>query len=160
MAYTDADLAAILRNPDISADDDRAHAKPTQAQSLMAQVGIRSEHDLQAAIMAEVNRLALGDDKWARLFAVPNGGQRSAATAGRLKAEGVRAGVPDLLWPLRRHNYVGLAMELKVGRNAPTTLQMGWLEWLGDNGWYACVIRDDPAQALHILKWYCERVEP
>ena len=43
MAYTDADLAAILRNPDISADDDRAHAKPTQAQTLLAQVGIRSE---------------------------------------------------------------------------------------------------------------------
>jgi hypothetical protein len=31
------------------------------------------------------------------LFAVPNGGARSKATAGRLKAEGVVAGVSDLI---------------------------------------------------------------
>ena len=30
---------------------------------------------------------------------VPNGGQRSAATAGRLKSEGVRPGVPDIHLP-------------------------------------------------------------
>ena len=33
------------------------------------------------------------------LLAIPNGGWRSPATAGRLKAEGVRAGVPDLFVP-------------------------------------------------------------
>lgn len=33
------------------------------------------------------------------IFAIPNGGQRSAATAGRLKAEGVMPGVPDLFVP-------------------------------------------------------------
>ena len=31
------------------------------------------------------------------LFAIPNGGARSKATAGRLKAEGVVAGVSDLI---------------------------------------------------------------
>lgn len=31
------------------------------------------------------------------LFAVPNGGARSKATAGKLKAEGVTAGVADLI---------------------------------------------------------------
>lgn len=34
-----------------------------------------------------------------RIFAIPNGGARSLATAGRLKAEGVSAGVPDLFIP-------------------------------------------------------------
>jgi hypothetical protein len=34
-----------------------------------------------------------------RIFAVPNGGVRSKATAGRLKAEGVVSGVPDLFVP-------------------------------------------------------------
>lgn len=33
-------------------------------------------------------------------FAVPNGGKRGMLTAKKLKAEGVRAGVPDLLLPL------------------------------------------------------------
>ena len=34
-----------------------------------------------------------------RIFAIPNGGARSPATAARLKAEGVEAGVPDLFVP-------------------------------------------------------------
>ena len=33
------------------------------------------------------------------IFAVPNGGARGAAAAGRLKAEGVVRGVPDLFVP-------------------------------------------------------------
>lgn len=32
------------------------------------------------------------------LFAIPSGGKRGAATAARLKLEGVIAGVPDLFW--------------------------------------------------------------
>jgi hypothetical protein len=34
-----------------------------------------------------------------RIFAIPNGGSRGRAQGGRLKAEGVSAGVPDLLVP-------------------------------------------------------------
>lgn len=34
-----------------------------------------------------------------RILAIPNGGARSMATAARLKAEGVCAGVPDLFIP-------------------------------------------------------------
>lgn len=34
-----------------------------------------------------------------RIFAIPNGGGRSKAQAGILKAEGVEAGVPDLFCP-------------------------------------------------------------
>ena len=37
-----------------------------------------------------------------RIFAIPNGGARSKATAGRLKAEGVASGVPDLFIPAWR----------------------------------------------------------
>ena len=33
------------------------------------------------------------------IFSIPNGGARSPATAGRLKAEGVTKGVPDLFVP-------------------------------------------------------------
>lgn len=34
-----------------------------------------------------------------RIFAIPNGEARSISAAGRLKAEGVSAGVPDLFIP-------------------------------------------------------------
>ena len=35
----------------------------------------------------------------ALIFAIPNGGARNKATAGKLKAEGVTPGVPDLFIP-------------------------------------------------------------
>lgn len=69
------------------------------------------------------------------LFAIPNGGARSKATAGRLKAEGVRAGVPDICLPVAIAPYGGLWIELKrpgergkpKGRASPEQLR-----WLGD----------------------------
>jgi hypothetical protein len=55
-------------------------------------------------------------------FAVPNGGARNIATATRLKKEGVKAGVPDFLFPLPRGGFAGLAIEFKreaTGRISP-----------------------------------------
>lgn len=47
------------------------------------------------------------------LFAIPNGGRRDAVTGARLKAEGVRAGVPDMFLAIPRKNAPGLFLELK-----------------------------------------------
>ena len=54
-------------------------------------------------------------------FAVPNGGQRSAATARILRDEGVRAGVADLILLLPRKGFAALAIEMKTrkGRQSP-----------------------------------------
>jgi len=60
------------------------------------------------------------------LFAIPNGGHRHPATAAKLKAEGVKAGVPDLCLPVARGEYHGLWIELKAGRNKPTPPQVQW----------------------------------
>lgn len=53
------------------------------------------EHNIQAACVRWFNL------QWTEyrglLFAVPNGGARSKATAGKLKAEGVVPGVADLI---------------------------------------------------------------
>ena len=48
-----------------------------------------------------------------KMFAIPNGGERDRAVAGRLKAEGVRAGVPDTFLPVARGRYRGLWIEMK-----------------------------------------------
>lgn len=48
------------------------------------------------------------------LYASANGGFRTAATAGRLKAEGVKAGVFDLALDCARQGFHGLRIELKV----------------------------------------------
>ena len=58
------------------------------------------------------------------LFAVPNGGARSAAAAGKLKAEGVKPGVFDLCLPYPSRGHAGLWIEMKHGRNTLTDEQI------------------------------------
>lgn len=47
------------------------------------------------------------------LFAVPNGGERNLKVASNMKAEGVKSGVPDVVWPVPRGMFAGLYLELK-----------------------------------------------
>lgn len=63
------------------------------------------------------------------LYHVPNGGSRHKAEAGRLRAEGVKAGVPDLCLPVARGQYHGLYIELKRQRGGRTSDHQS--EWLG-----------------------------
>lgn len=60
---------------------------------------------------------AIPELRW--LFAIPNGGsrggdKRSAMIIGaQMKAEGVKAGVSDMMLPVPKHNLCGLFIELK-----------------------------------------------
>ena len=47
------------------------------------------------------------------LFAIPNGGKRDKITAGKLKAEGVKAGVPDICLAVSTSHSAALYIELK-----------------------------------------------
>lgn len=49
----------------------------------------------------------------ALLFAIPNGGARSAITGAMLKAEGVRKGIPDLFLAIPKEPFHGLFIEMK-----------------------------------------------
>lgn len=59
-------------------------------------------------------------------YAVPNGGKRDAVTAARLKAEGVKSGVPDVCWPVPVGRYPGLYLELKIPGGAVSSSQEEW----------------------------------
>ncbi len=48
------------------------------------------------------------------IYHVPNGGHRVKAVAGKLKAQGVKAGVPDLVLPMARGGYFGMYIEFKA----------------------------------------------
>lgn len=50
------------------------------------------------------------------LFAIPNGGERNVIVASKLKAEGVRAGVPDLFLAHGHTCYNGLFIEMKKAK--------------------------------------------
>lgn len=47
------------------------------------------------------------------LFAIPNGGKRDPATAARMKAEGVKSGVWDIMLAVPKAGLCGLFIEMK-----------------------------------------------
>jgi hypothetical protein len=73
------------------------------------------------------------------LYHIPNGGKRYKTTAIRLKAEGVKAGVPDICLPVPRGKYHGLYIELKAGKNTATDNQKQWLRDLTAYGYFTAV---------------------
>ena len=73
------------------------------------------------------------------IYAIPNGGYRNVIEARNLKLQGVKSGVPDMCIPLARKGYHGLYIELKVGKNKPSTNQLKWIEILNTNGYKAVV---------------------
>ena len=94
----------------------------------------KSEHDEQAALFrwAELNRKK--HPELELMFAIPNGGHRHISVARRLKAEGVRACVPDIFLPVN-YQYHGLFIEMKAGRNTSTPAQIWWHEHLRAAGY-------------------------
>jgi len=75
------------------------------------------------------------------LFAVPNGGHRNKATAGKLKAEGVRAGVSDLI--LERDGFFGpiVYLELKTDKGRQSDSQKDFQNHVEEKGRVYKVIR-------------------
>jgi hypothetical protein len=85
------------------------------------------------------------------LFSVPNGGARSKATAGRLKAEGVVAGVSDLIllvpqwfttWRGQEGcSYAGLCIEMKKNGGYQSPEQKEWQKKVEGHGYKYAVCR-------------------
>lgn len=73
------------------------------------------------------------------LHATPNGGERNKAVAGKLKAEGVKAGQPDVSWPVARGGFIGLAIEFKDGDGNPSKEQRLRIDRLQREGWMVSV---------------------
>lgn len=76
-----------------------------------------TEHAHQVALMialTELRKQRPADAECIRwICAIPNGGERDVAVAGRLKAEGVKAGVHDILLPFPRGRYHCAWIEMK-----------------------------------------------
>lgn len=101
------------------------------------------------------------DLRW--LFAIANGGYRNKVTAVRLRAMGVKKGIPDICLGVRRGSFACLWIELKIpkredGRRAGTARkeQTVWLDHFKEMGHGAIVCRGwDHARQVIIqyLEW-------
>jgi len=85
------------------------------------------------------------EEEWPELrllYHIPNEGKRSRRTGARLKAEGLKSGVPDICLPVARGGHHGLYIELKRRKDSKVTKEQ--LEWIADlvaQGYVAAVCR-------------------
>lgn len=85
---------------------------------------------------------------------VPNGGWRGYSTGAKLKAAGVRPGVPDILCFKTQGAFTGLAIELKCNKNKTKKEQDAWLFYLQEHNWATFTIWDNWKTAWTVIKAY------
>lgn len=143
-----------------------------------------TEHQEQCAVVGWARAVAAACPPLDNLFAIPNGaqfsglGQRLAViVAGRLKAEGLKPGVPDLFlaWPMPRRtgfggglvggSFGGAFLEMKRAwvagtPNRPVTspAQAAWLRRLAAAG-YATMVAYGADEAIAFLCRYLARAD-
>lgn len=87
------------------------------------------------------------------MYHIPNGGSRTKSEAGRFRAEGVKAGVPDICLPVPRGGFHGLYIEMKRIDGRVSDQQAGWLQKLGKQG-YCTVVCYGFKPAQHAVETY------
>lgn len=115
------------------------------------------EHYAQVAVIKWARAQSAAWPALRMLYAVPNGGDRHAAVARKLKAEGVRRGVPDLVlaYP-NEQGYHGLYLELKAEGGRVSREQREWLECLREAGYAAAIAYGSDAAIAVICDYiYC-----
>lgn len=89
------------------------------------------------------------------LFAVPNGGQRNRVTGAILKAEGVLAGVSDLLLLHPSGKYHGLCIEMKTPKGKQQDTQVEWQQEVESQG-YKYVLCHSVDEFMNEVQIYIE----
>lgn len=149
MAWDAKDLADRLRgNSDLK-------LSAGTVRNLTGGSGVRvavkqSEHELQRALFAEIDLIAVARPDYQLIHAIPNGQYRP----GQRLEPGTRAGYPDIAWDLAAGGYYGLRLELKVGRNTLSADQERWRDLLIAAGYYWACCYDHVTDCLAVLDWY------
>ena len=102
---------------------------------------IDREGQEQAALLSEIELRY--PQVFELIYHVPNGGHRHKLVAMKLKQQGVKAGIPDLVLPMARGGFFGLYIEFKatVDPAAVSASQAACIRRLNDQGYLAVVCR-------------------
>ena len=152
MSRFDAAYKAALANPEVTVNTGAVTPVTPEATHKA------SEHEEQVALFDWATAAEGEHPELAMLFAIPNGGARHPAVAAQLKAEGVRAGVPDVFLAVARGSvngktHHGLFIELKVKPNKATEAQCAWIDSLRAFG-FSAVICYGAQDAINVIKAY------
>lgn len=124
------------------------------------------EHDEQVKVFEWAEIMSSKIPELKLLFAIPNGAFYGGhwSVANRMKAEGVKKGVPDVFLPVPM-TYVsegqvtdmkaGLWIEMKAGKNKPSGDQSWWIENLQEMG-YRVEVCYSSNEAVDIINEYLD----
>jgi hypothetical protein len=127
----------------------------------------RSEHQEQCAVFDWAELMANQYPELDLMFAIPNGGVRPCNVANtpkgafrysvegkKMKQEGVKKGVPDILLPVPKGIYHGLFIEMKRSHGGVIREEQDtWLKNLAQQGYFVVVCKGANA-AMKVLKGY------
>ena len=123
----------------------------------MVVIKLPTEHDEQVTLIKRCDWNKKRFPALRLLYAIPNGGVRHVIVARKLKAEGVRAGVPDLCLPVPRGGKHGLYLEMKRTKGGEVSkAQKEWHEALRQEG-YECAIAKGAEEAWSIIVEYLQQ---
>lgn len=88
------------------------------------------------------------------MYHVPNEGKRTNGAV--LKAMGLKSGVPDVCLPVASHNFHGLYLEMKYGRNKATPEQEAFMAGLRQQGYKTVVCHGAEEAKAEILDYLQE----
>lgn len=119
------------------------------------------EHEEQKCLMEWAESQKQKYPPLRALFAVPNGGHRHITIAKRMKAEGVKRGVPDLVLPFPFNGYMGMFLEMKkrVGGEVSKE-QKEWREMLTGYGYCVVVAAGWEVAKDAIIEYLTPKTEP
>lgn len=130
------------------------------------------EHQIQVGVFKWINLQKKIYPALKNAYAIPNGGSRNEREAANLKAEGVRAGVPDVFLAYPSKDFHGLYIEHKIKKQKLTKDkpiyientkivryiregQETWFKRLQDAG-YCCEVSRSIDQSIGIFKDYLD----
>lgn len=116
-----------------------------------AKAGTEHSHQVALFMWSSQNLDKYPVLKW--MYAIPNGGERNIAVAGRLKAEGVKSGVSDVCLPVSRLGWYGLYIEMKKPGGKESDKQKEFGAFLNEQGYYYLCC-DHWEMARDVLVWY------
>lgn len=113
-----------------------------------------SESSEQISLITAIRRRGMGEHDF---YSVPNGGFRLAREARRLKQEGLKAGVCDLVFPgtpPSKPELKGLYLEMKRQKGGRLSEdQKKWRQSLTEKG-YGWEVANGKSEALRLLAEY------
>lgn len=97
--------------------------------------------------------------KWPELalcHAIPNGGSRHPIEAVHLKAQGVKAGIPDIFLPVPRGQYHGLYIEMKRRKGGRLSIEQSKMIGRLRGQGYRCEVCRGWEEARDVIEEYMD----